>query len=361
MRGDGRIFLLKNSKVFHCAFYLHGEEQRETTHEIDPTKALKFLKTRLKQLYADQAGGPTFVTTRASKLTVTELAEALKADFQLRGKLSSQNASHLRRMIADFGEYRAVALTAEKIDRYIQQRLDAGDRPATINRTTQLLGQSYALAIQRGHLNKAPHVRKLSEKGNVRKGFLNPADFQKVLAALPDDLKDFCEWGYATGMRKGETTLLRWDMIEGDELRIPGNITKNRESRTLPLCGELAEIIERRRALRMVNENGTARMVDFIFHRDGMPVGEFRKSWKTACTKASVKGTRYHDLRRSAARNLSQAGVPREHAKKVTGHVSDSMWDRYNIVITDDVRKALERAEEYRKAAGEKIVSITNR
>src|SRR5256884_1384755 len=41
-------------------------------------------------------------------------------------------------------------------------------------------------------------------------------------------------------------------------------------------------------------------------------------------------------MRRSCARNLTQAGVPREVAKQVTGHVSDSMWERYNIVIVAD-------------------------
>ena len=70
-------------------------------------------------------------------------------------------------------------------------------------------------------------------------------------------------------------------------------------------------------------------------------------------------GHSHHDLRRSAARNLTQAGVPRELAKKVTGHVSDSMWHRYNIVITDDVRGALEKTEKYREtAAQQKVVAV---
>jgi integrase len=74
----------------------------------------------------------------------------------------------------------------------------------------------------------------------------------------------------------------------------------------------------------------------------------FRASKKrcTDCKRArKYQGHIFHDLRRSAARNLSQAGVPREIAKKVTGHLSDSMWDRYNIVVTNDVREALEKTE----------------
>jgi integrase len=232
--------------------------------------------------------------------------EALRTTLELGGKLSVQTASHLKRVETDFGTPRAAHLTPEQIEKYIQCRLAAGDRPATINRTTQLLKQAYKLSLARGHLSRIPSIKRLCEKGNERKGFLTPADFQKVLAALPNDLKEFCQWGYATGMRKDETALLRWDMIEGDELRIPGDIRKNREARTLPLCGELAAIIERRRALCMVKENGTARMVEFVFHRDGVPVAGFRRSWKTACAKAGVAGTRI----------MISAGVRREISRR---------------------------------------------
>jgi hypothetical protein len=37
------------------------------------------------------------------------------------------------------------------------------------------------------------------------------------------------------------------------------------------------------------------------------------------------------------------------------------MYERYSIVNTDDVREALERTEEYRKTAGEKVVAMGSR
>src|ERR1039458_7364647 len=100
-------------------------------------------------------------------------------------------------------------------------------------------------------------------------------------------------------------------------------------------------------------------MVEYIFHRDGAPVGEFRKSWKAACKKAGVSGRLFHDLRRSAVRNMTQAGVPQAVAMKISGHKTACMFQRYNIVATDDLRTALERTERYRvTAAKEKIVAI---
>src|SRR5258708_20855801 len=125
---------------------------------------------------------------------------------------------------------------------------------------------------------------------------------------MPDGLKDFVQWGYATGQRKGETSLLRWEMVDADVSRIPGSIAKNGIARTLPLSTELAEIIKRRQSLRQVEKSGVAQLCPFIFHRaNGQPVRNFLKSWNVAVKKAGLSGILYHDLRRSAARNLTQA------------------------------------------------------
>jgi hypothetical protein len=56
---------------------------------------------------------------------------------------------------------------------------------------------------------------------------------------------------------------------------------------------------------------------------------------------------------------MTQAGVPQPVAMKVSGHKTSSMFQRYNIVATDDLHTALERTEQYRgTAAKEKIVAI---
>lgn len=301
-----------------------------------------------------------FPAPQAKRLTIHDLVEALRADFQLRRKASGQNLSHLRRLDADFGGVRATELTAEQIDNYVTQRLSDGAANATVNRVTQLLGQAYGLAVKRGHLSRTPTIRHLSERGNERQGFFSEQEFRSVLAHLPADLKDFVTFGYVTGMRKSEIKSLVWSDIDGDVIRLRGENAKNGESRIVPLVGELADVIKRRKAARQVEVNGTLEMIEFIFHRGGHPVGEFRKSWATACNKAGVDRI-FHDCRRSAVRNMVQAGVPQEVTKKISRHKTDSMFQRYSIVVEDDLRKALEKTERYRKTKQQKVILIAEK
>ena len=113
------------------------------------------------------------------------------------------------------------------------------------------------------------------------------------------------------------------------------------------LEGDLAELIDRRWQARLLEKNRDVRVASLVFHRDGEPVGDFRKAWATACQAAGVPDKLFHDLRRTAARNMVRAGVPERVAMAVTGHLTRSMFDRYNIVNEDDLRMAAQKNQFY--------------
>jgi integrase len=122
-------------------------------------------------------------------------------------------------------------------------------------------------------------------------------------------------------------------------------ITKTGEPLTLPLAGPLAEI---------------AVTLKKMFRDESKPVfdvRDLRYSWYKACAAAGFgvydsktrkyRGLQLHDLRRSAVRNLIRAGVDRGTAMSITGHRTESVFERYNITNAADRKDALIRVGLY--------------
>ena len=98
-------------------------------------------------------------------------------------------------------------------------------------------------------------------------------------------------------------------------------------------------------------------LCDLVFHRNGAPLREFRKSWARACKKAGVRRL-FHDLRRSAVRDMTRAGVSQNVAMSISGHKTIAMFKRYDIVDVSDQRQALQRTQEYRKVAKDNVIAL---
>jgi hypothetical protein len=85
-----------------------------------------------------------------------------------------------------------------------------------------------------------------------------------------------------------------------------------------------------------------------VFHRDGVPIKDFRFNWRKACAAARVAELKFHDLRRTAVRNMRRDGVPQVVRMRISCHRTDSMERRYNIVDVEDIQAAKELMQKRR-------------
>jgi hypothetical protein len=101
-------------------------------------------------------------------------------------------------------------------------------------------------------------------------------------------------------------------------------------------------------------------------------IGKRAKWQRLICAKCGKDrfqkwGRVFHDNRRTTVRNLTRTGTPEGIAMKQTGHLTRSVFERYNIVSEGDLRgaaerltRAYERGEEQlqKNVSGDKKVTI---
>jgi len=150
--------------------------------------------------------------------------------------------------------------------------------------------------------------------------------------------------------RRGEIVCLTWNQIswESKVLRIDppteDERTKGEDARVIPFAKTSLE--------GLLKERWKQRDGLFVFHRNGKSVRTFYKVWKAACKRAGLEGWRLHDFRRTAARELVNAGVPEKVVMQIVGWKTRAMFDRYHIVNEADVAQAL--AKRYGKPKANK-------
>lgn len=339
--GTGRVY--QRGNVWWVQYGVRGKNYRESSKSTKKKDAVALLKRRM----AEQGAGK-FIGPDAERVTFDDLAELITSDYKANGRRSllrvQQSLAHLR---VFFGaECRALDITTDRVNSYIVARQEAGAANATIQQEIAALRRSFNLAVQAGRLAVRPHVPSV-HVDNARKGFFGGEDLERVIAELPSHVGSIVRFAALTGWRRGEVVPLRWSQVdwEAGVVRLEPGTTKNREGREFPFRAlpPLAALLEAQREHTRTVERETGRIVPWIFHREGAEVRTFRGPWTSACERAGVPGLLFHDLRRTAVRNLERAGVPRSVAMKLTGHKTEAVYRRYAIADAAALSEGVEK------------------
>jgi integrase len=202
---------------------------------------------------------------------------------------------------------------------------------ATINRSLGALKRALALAWERGltHDNYGLHVKRLPEH-NLRDMTLT-LDQVAMLAEHASESVSAAIWiAVYTGCRRGEILAMRQDDIDGDTITIRAGNTKTLKTRTIPIVPPLRKHLK---------------AIPLGINYEGLKTG-FRRAREAA----EMPWVTFHDLRRSCATLMIQAGVDLFVVSKLLGHSSVSVTQsRYAHLQVDQLKKGLTRTFGSRK------------
>lgn len=275
--------------------------------------------------------------------TLKDLAELLLVDYDFRGRKSRRRVEQCISHLKDFfGEkQRAAELSTTRVKEYIKHRQSQRAANGTINRELAALRRMFSLGISEDPplVHHVPYLPKMKE-APPRQGFLTHEQYEKLHDALPDYLRPVFTFAYQTGWRKAEILGLQWNnahLKEGIIVLKPGT-TKNDEGRKVFMDDVVRKVVMNQLRDRMRHPT-----CPYVFHRNGHRIGSFRKAWAEACKKAGVGDMLFHDLRRTAVRDMVRQGIHDKVAMQITGHKTRSVFDRYNIISEEDLRAAAQK------------------
>jgi len=332
--------LRQRGRIWWIRYYRDGRRFEESAKTDKKQVAIDLLRLR----EGDIAKGVP-MSAAVNRLKFDEAAADLLTDYLVNGRRSLADVKcRIDKGLAPwFTGRRLTTVTTADVNAFIAHRQAAGAAVATINRELAALKRMYTLALRAGKILHRPYIPMLREH-NTRKGFFERAQFEAVRAALPAPLRGIATVAYLTGWRtKSEILPLQWHQVDRQAgvVRLEPGTTKNREGRVFVFSqiDELREALDTQWAAHEALERqGT--LCPWVFQRSGRPVKNFRKAWIAACATAGCPGRIPHDFRRTAVRNLIRAGVPDTIAMKATGHLTRSVFDRYDITSEADLAEA---------------------
>jgi integrase len=131
-----------------------------------------------------------------------------------------------------------------------------------------------------------------------------------------------------TAMRRGELLSLRWDNIDYSERTAYLQLTKNGDSRTVPLSGRAIKTLQ----TLPISIDGRVLPINFA---------ALENNFKRARERAKLENLRIHDLRHTAVTRLAEKLPNLMELSAVSGHRSLAMLKRYYHPRAEDIARKL--------------------
>jgi integrase len=330
--GTGTIYLRGN--LWWVKLYINNRAHYESSKSTKLSDAKRLLNRLIAQKVRGEITGGrpdrVLISELLDDVLLSEIAPSTRKVWQQVVKAN---------LLPFFGQMKASRLGTSQLEEYRAKRKAEGRTDSTVNRELTILRTAFNSGRKQTppKVLWTPHFTMRSEADNVRTGFLPDSVYPILRDAITEpEVRLAFVVAYSTGARKGELLAVKWDQVDLRDgfISLTPNTTKNGEGRDVPIiAGDMMDLLKEAKQFR--DENFPR--CQWVFHRSGKQVRDFRTVWLRATKVAGVPDLLFHDLRRTAVRNMRRHGVPQSMRRKISGHKTASMEERYNIVDRTDL------------------------
>ncbi len=233
------------------------------------------------------------------------------------------------------------SLRPDHIDRplcrvHIARRRQEGRKDGTIAKELNTLR-----AGLRWHDPRTPAIFEMPPAVQPRERYLTRAEYGRLLKACETQphLHLFVVLALATAGRSQAILGLTWDRVDFARgvVRLAEDPHRRKGRATVPITDSA------RAALEAVYD---VRTCDSVVEWAGRRVGSIKKAFKAACARAGLEGVTPHDLRRTAAVWMAEAGVSMAEIAAYLGHSDDRVTSKHYARFSPDYLRRAARALE---------------
>ena len=336
------IYRKKDNDVWYYCITCNGRKYQGCTKTTDKQSAKLIAEAKQTDIAREKNGLPALKKTAVNFTTAWEkyIKSLPNSKETIRNKLLAY--AHFK----PFWNRNIAEITIQDIEHYqLQRKIEVIEMPKNeekreqdinfrwINLEIATLRHFYNFCIKSGYAEKNPAVgiKKLNELSRLKT--LSDEDIQKLIAGTTNKLtRDLISFLIYTGCRKGEMLNLKWDDVDMKNGIIAIKGTKTKYDRYIPISEALRGILE-----------GIERNQDslYVFNNNGAKIGDFKRSFHTACRNARLKHLRIHDLRHVFASKMVMNGTSLYITGELLGHKTTQMTKRYSHLVPETLKKAV--------------------
>lgn len=336
-RGTGSIFM--RGSTLYIRYYSHGRRIVESTHSNDPDKAERMLRRALRLIETGE-----YLAPKQRKIKMRELWRGLIGHYKQQQKATTRILESKWKLRLDefFGNAQASQVSTDMLSDYMGKCQRDGLENATINRDMAALHKAFTLGYRctPKKVQEIPIFPDRLPEATPRKGFVEQAQFDALCAATKELwMRALITTAYAFGFRRGELLNMRVNQLDliNRTIRLWRGTTKSKEPRMVRMTEDVFVLLTAMCAGKKRD--------DYVFTRNGAPIVDIRDEWTRMTKAAKLPELIFHDLRRSAVRNMVRAGIPERQAMEISGHKTRSVFDRYDIISERDLALATQKIE----------------